>query len=303
MAGTTLASEFSTVIGTKTPNRINKLVERVIVVIDSSTVSTGLHMTNVASITGSPNTNTSTNTTTIHNTATTTQGFNSTLSSVTVQLPSEPPSNNSSNNLRYLFLIFLVVGLIIIGIVARYIFVKRKRAIDLQLRDSRRHHALQMDMIERGPFDGGDSGDGIIGPNGAGGGPSAGFFHSMGLFRSRYSRPSNHDRNHEDLGGDAENLPPYPVHELPPYEHHSMEMIEEHPGEEDTRHSESSESKYSSQHVHGYENNQFASESHQYISDGSSNEINDNINDADDRMSYEDRTSSGYLRDHDEDNQ
>lgn len=59
------------------------------------------------------------------------------------------PEDTGSNNLKYLYLFFLLLGLIILGIIARVIIVKRRRARELEKRAINRNEALRLDLENR----------------------------------------------------------------------------------------------------------------------------------------------------------
>lgn len=230
------------------------LVGRNIVFIPTSSLQTSNH-------TSAPVTSTPISTTTIFSSSTVATVSNpSSTGNSTVYRLDIPENTGGSNNLKYLYLFFLLLGLIILALIARVIMVKRRRARKLEKRAYNRNEALRLDLENRASDENQspERSQGHVSPAGSGTGGSVedpipttttattrtrtGYtfpLFSMSLFR----HPSNgneSNRNQPQPSRMMEEVanppPPYPTHVKPAYFRDSRLPVYQEVSEEEDGH-------------------------------------------------------------------
>lgn len=178
------------------------LFERNIVFVPTTTFasSSSYSTSPVTSITAAP-----TSTTQLPLSSTTSTASNSTVYRLDI-----PATNTGSSNLKYLYLFFLLLGLIILGIIARVVIVKRRRARELEKRAVNRNEALRLDLENR-----------VSDEHAPATAPRTGYtfpLFNINLFRN----PPRQTTERDELAGremeeSSNPPPPYPTHVKPAY--------------------------------------------------------------------------------------
>jgi hypothetical protein len=134
----------------------------------------------------------------------------STSSNSTVYRLDIPTTNSGSNNLKYLYLFFLLLGLIILGIIARVVIVKRRRARELEKRAVNRNEALRLDLENR-----------VSNEHTPAAAPRAGYtfpLFNINLFRNPPRQTTERDElAAREMEESSNPPPPYPTHVKPAY--------------------------------------------------------------------------------------
>lgn len=216
------------------------LLERNIVFVPNSQNTTNINQTTTPSFTSTP-------------TSTITTLSNSTSSSNSTVYRLDIPDNSGSNNLKYIYFVFLLLGIIIIGLIARVFILKRRRAKKQEKRVYNRNEALRLDLENRASDE--NQSDGSRGEDSPGREPTApartGYtfpLFSMTLFRAPPNRDANHPGEMEEVSNPP---PPYPTHVKPAYFRESRLPVYEEVSEDeenDDRHSGRSDS-HSERHL------------------------------------------------------
>lgn len=181
------------------------LVERNIVFVPNSQNITNTNQTTTSF--------TSTPTSTITTISNPTSSSNSTVYRLDI------PDNSGSNNLKYIYFVFLLLGIIIIGLIARVFILKRRRAKKQEKRVYNRNEALRLDLENRASDE--NQSDGSRREDSPGREPTApartGYtfpLFSMTLFRAPPNRDTNPPGEMEEVSNPP---PPYPTHVKPAY--------------------------------------------------------------------------------------
>lgn len=244
--------------------------------VPSSTSHTGsAHASSHTSVSGSSSSRTASQPTTTsipssitsssHSLTSFTTSLNTTSSSASSNSSSvyrlDIPEGNSNSNLKYLYLVFLLLGVIIAALVSRVLILKRRRAKKLEQRTNHRNAALRRDLENRASDENQPDGQ-----NGAARGSSSDSpgsqpqqpartpytfpLFSMSLFRT----PANTDRNAEptrEMEEANHPPPPYPTHAKPAaaYIRDARLPVYEEVSEEEER-NEDAQSRFSDAHSH-----------------------------------------------------
>lgn len=209
------------------------LAERNIVFVPSSTSKSSQNpssTTESVSGTTSPPSSSSSSLASASQTGTTLSNSSSTASSNSSTVYRlDIPATTGSNNLKYLYLVFLLLGVIIIALIARVVILKRRRAKKLEKQAYNRNEALRLDLENRASDEnlsevranshenraaGEVSANGTSPPSAPSRTPYTFPLFSMSLFRNPV-HPNGAQRSAPEMQEVASPPPPYPTHVKP----------------------------------------------------------------------------------------